>query len=472
MAITTKRSDVIWNYIGTIVSLLSGFILLPLLMKFLSSAELGLWYVYIAIGNLAMQLEFGFNPTFARNIVYVVSGARKLNAQGKAERIRDGIDWHLLNTLIRASKIIYAAIAGVAAVLLLSIGSLYVAFITSELHDSSKWVAWFLFCFSITLNLYFLYSMTILRGYGDIAGENQAKTIARLSQLIISAVLLVLGYGIIGASIGYFVNAILLRFLSIVRIRKHRDIEGERKKDKSIVLFQDIKELILTVAHLAWRDGLVQIALYSSTQAMSIFCSMFVGLAETGMYSVLLQLANAVGTFATAYPKSFFPAMQSAFAEGDVRKQRELVSRGMFVYWLLVLCGALGICVVVLPLLPVIKPEITVNYGLFITITLYIALVQQHSMFCNYIISMNEIPYMWAYIVSALLGIVFVYVLCAEFGMGVWGIILGQMLSQIIYNNWKWPWYLCKKINLPYVDIFSKNLQNIPSLFNGFPTQK
>lgn len=42
MAFRTKRSDVIWNYVGTVVSMASGFVLLPLLMRFLSGDELGL----------------------------------------------------------------------------------------------------------------------------------------------------------------------------------------------------------------------------------------------------------------------------------------------------------------------------------------------------------------------------------------------------------------------------------------------
>ena len=53
MRIATTHSDVTWNYVGTIVSMASGFVLLPLLMHFLNDEELGLWYVYVAVSNLA-----------------------------------------------------------------------------------------------------------------------------------------------------------------------------------------------------------------------------------------------------------------------------------------------------------------------------------------------------------------------------------------------------------------------------------
>ena len=123
-SIKTRKADVIWNYIGTIISMSSGFVLLPLLMFYLTDEELGLWYVYLALSNFALLFEFGFSPTFARNIVYVVSGARRLSVQGcDVSSVEDGIDWHLLNTVIKASKVIYATIAVAVTLLLATVGT-------------------------------------------------------------------------------------------------------------------------------------------------------------------------------------------------------------------------------------------------------------------------------------------------------------------------------------------------------------
>lgn len=455
MAFRTKRSDVIWNYVGTVVSMASGFVLLPLLMRFLSGDELGLWYVYIAVANLAMLFEFGFTPTFARNIVYVVSGARHLTAAGHDLGSKeDGVDWHLLNTVIRTSKLIYAAIAGLTFILLSSIGTVYISYITSDLNDGLHWASWVLFCVSIVLNLYFLYSITTLRGYGDVAGENQAKTIAKVSQLIISGLLLILGFGLLGASIGYFVNSVVLRGYSLVRLRQHKKLEQGRAGDLRPITFDEIRTILATISHLAWRDGLVQLALYVSTQATSILCSLFLTLEQTGTYSVILQLATAASNFAAAYPRSFFPAMQSAYAENDVKQQRYIISTGIVAYWVLYLLGTIGVAVVILPLLPLLKPGTQVDYALYLMLSLYMALLQQHSICCNYIISMNEIPYLRGYLFAAVFGCSLVAFLCGVVHIGAWGIILGQAISQIIYNNWRWPQYLSHKLDTTYISLF------------------
>ncbi|MEF2859696.1 MAG: lipopolysaccharide biosynthesis protein [Collinsella sp.] len=459
-SIVTRKTDVIWNYIGTIVSMASGFILLPLLIRFLSDEELGLWYVYIALSNFAMLFEFGFNPTFARNIVYVVSGARRLSVKGcDKESVEDGIDWHLLNTVIKASKVIYAILAVAVLLLLSTAGSAYIFFVASNMNPADIWLSWALFCVSIFLNLYFLWSITVLRGYGDIAGEKKAVVIGRVGQLFISGVLLVAGFGLVGASIGFLMNAVLLRVSALIMLRKHREIEDGRRSDKLSVNFSSIQDIFSTIFHVAWRDGLVQLSLYASTQAMSILSSIFLGLSETGTYSILLQFANAIYNFASTYPKSFYPAMQSAYAEGESGKQRKFVSTGIVGYWMLFMLGTAGVCVVIFPLLPLFKPGIDIDYALFLVMCLYVGLLQQHSIFCNYIISMNEIPYMWGYIIASIIGCALVCLFSGLFGMGAWGIILGQGISQLAYNNWKWPVYLCKKLGSSYHEIIKEGVQ-------------
>lgn len=449
--IRTTRKDVIWNYVGTIVSMASGFVLLPLLMHFLTDEELGLWYVYVAVSNLATLFEFGFNPTFARNIVYVISGARRLSAKGvDTSSVREGVDWHLLNVIVRTSKVIYACIAVAAMVLLATGGSAYIAYVTADMDPAVVWPSWVLFLGAVFLNLYFLYSVTILRGYGDIAGENQAKTISRLSQIVVSGAFLVLGWGLVGAAAGYLLNAMLLRMIAILKIREHVDIEGGRRSDAQKVTGAEVRSALGTVVHVAWRDGVVQLCNYASSQAMSIMASIYIGLAQTGTYSVLLQLATAVYHFASTYPKSFYPAFQSASASGDGERQRSISSSGVVAYWGLFAFGAAGVCAVILPLLPLFKPGVDLGYPLFLGMCVYLGLWNQHGIFCNYIVSMNEIPYMPGFLMASVLGIVLAWLMASQLGWGSWGIVLGQILSQAVYNNWKWPRYLCSRIGTTY----------------------
>lgn len=458
--ISTSKADVIWNYIGTIVSMASGFVLLPLLMRFLTPDELGLWYVFVAVSNLAMLFEFGFNPTFARNIVYVISGARRLTREGcDFDSVESGVDWHLLKTVIRASRLVYAAIAIAVTLVLATLGTLYVGAVSSQVPDPSRWISWAIFVTSVFLNLYFLYSITLLRGYGDVAGENRAKTFSRLAQLAVSAMLMLAGMGLVGASLGYLANGLLLRVFASFQLRKHGDIRAGLASDRTATTVAEVRLVLGTVSHVAWRDGFVQLACYASTQAMSIVGSLTLGLAETGTYSVLLQFGNAVYNFAGAYPKSFFPAFQAAHASHDVERQQAIVSKGVVAYWGLFLFGVAGVSLVIMPLLPFIKEGFAPDLPLFLALCLYLGLWNQHSIFCNYIIGMNEIPYVRGYVCAALIGVPLSYVLSGPLGWGSWGLMIGQAISQAVYNNWKWPMYLASRLGTSYRVLFIQGIE-------------
>ena len=448
--LVTKKSDVIWNYVGTAFSLASGFILLPVLILFLSEEELGLWYAFLAVANLALLFEFGFSPTFARNITYVVSGARKLSSEGIDSRsVGEGIDWHLLNVVIKTSKLVYIAISLIVLLGLITIGTVYIFQISAELNGISHWIAWGIICVSVFFNLYFYWTTTVLRGYGDVAGGNKATAFARGMQIIVSAFLLMLGYGLIGATIGYLANSVALRLFGVLELKKHVEFEAGRKSDQGKVAYPEIRQVLGTVGHLAWRDGVVQLALYASTQAMTFFSSLYLGLAESSSYSILLQVGNAICNFAGAYNSSFYPAIQSAYAAGDTHGQQRMVASSVVVYWAIVIACVVGSCAIVFPVLSFVRGS-SFDYALFIVMSVYLSLVKHHSIFCNYIIGRNKIPYLGGYVFASVLGAALVAVLCGVFRLGAWGIVFGQLLSQVIYNNWKWPLYYCKDLGISY----------------------
>lgn len=449
--VRTEKRDVAWNYIGTVFSMASNFALLPFLLAYLSDDELGLWYVFVAVANFTLLFEFGFNPTFSRNIVYCMSGARRLLKEGcDFGSVQEGVDWHLLKCLFKASRFIYAVIAVVALVAVSTLGSVYVGYLTRDLPGVSHWVAWGIFCLSMFLNLYYFYILTYLRGLGDIASENRAKTFARLAQLLISAALLVAGGGLVGAAVGFFAYGLLLRVFAMRSFRRHHEVQVGLASDRSEPTRQEVRDVLSTVSFIAWRDGLVQMASYLSSQGSSIVCSLFLSLSQTGMYSLLLQLAMAVCGFACAFVRSFLPMFQSAYAEGDRLLLRQIVERGISMLWILLLFGVGGVLLFVFPLIPVFKPGVELDPLIFVALCFYLGLYNQHSVFCNFIISTNRIPYLLAYVLSAPIGMALSVACIVLLGWGAWGLVAGQAVAQLAYNNWRWPQFVLKELELDY----------------------
>lgn len=455
MQIKTTKKDVLWNYAGTAFSMVSNFMLLPFLVYLLSDEMLGLWYVYVAVGNLVTLFEFGFNPTFARNFAFCWSGADRLMKEGCSRSGADrGIDSSLLAHLLGACRMVYKRITLVALFVLLVPGTLYIASVAGSLDALEVGLSWAVFACAVLFNLYYLYYAAMLRGIGSIAIESKVKVIARLSQLAITVVLLFLGFGIIGATAGFFVNALVYRLLS------YRAFWGDGRVSslglKSIRLDKArVNEVYKTVSYNAYKDGGIQISNYISTQASSLICSSCLGLAQAGSFSIALQFATAIGNMALALMNSYRPMLQSAFQRGDGTLVNKAFSKCVLVYCVLFVVMFLAVLAVAYPLLMIFKPGSSFDPLVFCGVSLYMFLFDWCALFSAMLCNMNEIPYLKAYVISGIAGLLLSILLVIYTPLGAWGLIFGLALPQCAYNVWKWPHEASIRLRTTVIELLS-----------------
>ena len=446
MIIRVTRKDVLWNYLGTIFSMFGNFLLLPFLVRCLTGSELGLWYVYIAVGNLVMLFEFGFNPTFARNFAFCWSGAKELTKEGCVRSDDDEVDLSLLAHLLAACRMVYRRITAIALVVLAVPGTLYVISVTSGLDRLDVLASWCIYGVGVLLNLYYLYYAAMLRGIGCIAADNQIKITARLSQLVVTALLLYCGFGLVGATVGFLANSLIYRVLGYRKFWCNRDIS--RLNIGSIEINSKKKrEIYQTISFNAYRDGAVQVANYASTQASSLICSSFLGLEQAGIFSIALQFATAIGNTAISYINSYRPMMQSEYQRGDFASLRKALGRCTVVYVVLFFAMAVAVTVLAYPLLNLFSPETSFDIYVFMGVSVYMFLFDWCALFSSMLCNMNSIPYVRAYVLSAGAGIVLSMALVTVTDLGAWGLVFGLAVPQAAYNNWKWPLEAARKLN-------------------------
>lgn len=459
MVISATKNDVIWGYIGVVINYCGSLLLIPFLTFFLPSDDLGLWYIFLAVSNLAQLFELGFNPAFSRNITYCLSGARSLSSKQRIVAFDEKVDWHLYRVLTIASRALYACISIVVLIGLIVVGTPYISFVTNGFSKPSYVLAWIIFAGSIFLNLYYLYALSNLIGLGDVAGENRAKSFAGLMKLVVTILLLFAGFGLIAAAVGYLVQGISLRFAAIKCIRQHDDISEGIASDKSDVTLPEIRGVIRDIAPIAWRTGVEQISLFASSQGASLISSLNLSLADTARYSLGLQIANAIATVSYAFIRTYYPSYQSSYASGDIGRQREIVKRGLPMYWICEIILSIGVALIGLPVLSYARPSSVPPLGLFVFISVYVALLNHHSVFCNLILSTNRIPFLRSFVISSAAGVIFAALLSFEGVLGVYGLVLGQMIPQLVYNNWKWPLFVMKELNLSYFEMLGQGMR-------------
>ncbi|GHT74550.1 hypothetical protein FACS1894124_4610 [Spirochaetia bacterium] len=76
------RKDVLWNYAATFLQIAAQVLLLPFILRTLPQETVAIWTIFSTIIALVNLLDFGFNPSFTRNVSYIFSGAKTLKASG------------------------------------------------------------------------------------------------------------------------------------------------------------------------------------------------------------------------------------------------------------------------------------------------------------------------------------------------------------------------------------------------------
>lgn len=452
-----SKADAIWSYVGLASRLGINFMLIPILLAYLNEDEIGMWYVFMSFTALVTLLQLGFAPALGRNIAYCYAGARAVARNGVVGG-SDGasVDWKMFANLILLSIRFYRVIAIVAVVLLATVGTLYIYYI-SQGSEISAFLPWTVFCVSVFLNLYFTYFESLLRGICEIASVNKALTISVVVQFFACSIFLVAGFGLLAPVIAYALQGVLFRALCNKYFWSSSKLKGNLSvgecKDYRDKTYQ--KELYRDLSPNAYKDGLVSLATFLLSQSNTLICSAFLSLSEAGIYSLTVQIVNAVANFSSVMVNAYHPAIQVAYAQGDKESMRGLVGRSTVAFVAMYVLGSIGVYIVVIPLLNLFKPSYVLDAPYLLLVFLYYFLYKNQSNFAAIISDTNIIPYTGSFVVSSIVGVL-VTVVFVSIGMGMWGLILGHLLVQAMYNNWAWVRYVCRMLGIGLIPLLKQ----------------
>lgn len=448
MEVRLRKRDVIWSYIGTILSMSANLLMLPVIIYYLDANMMGLWYVFVSIGAIALLFDFGFGVTFARNITYCWSGAGELKKEDVVFVENREPDFFLMKKVLRACKVIYLRLSCSALLLLITIGLGYILYISREIKGYEHIIAWIIYSVAVFLNLYYGYYAAFLRGVGAIDQANQNTVIARSAQILVTVILLILGFGIIGVCVAFLTYGTLFRMLGKWKFYRYQHIGENLTKVKEKITRADVNPLVGIVWHNAWRDGLISITNYLSNQATVIISSLYLTLVETGVYSIGVQIAMAIAAISGTFYMASQPQLQAAYINHDIEKIRNTMAVIVTSLIYIFVVGVIAVLLVVLPLLRLIKPEAIVSVPVLLGLCTYHFILQFRNCYTSYFSCLNRILYLKAFIMAAVLCVVLSVFFTGYFKLGVWGLIAAQIISQMIYNVWHWPILSLKEMNI------------------------
>ena len=441
------KKDIIWSYVATIFRVGTGIILWPFILSQMSAETVGIWNVMITIMGFVALLDFGFQPSFARNISYIFSGVTKLQKVGIQTAVSDGnINFSLLKGTLNAMRKFYRWMALGVFVILGIAGTAYFYYILQKYSGdrTDAMIAWILLIAINSYNVYTLYYNALLLGKGYIRRERQIMILSQCVYLSLAIVLIYAGYGLTAIVSSQAVSIILQRILSY-RVFFTKELKQQLLHTEA----DETKDILRAISPNAVKVGLTQLGGFCVTKSALLIGSAFLTLEETACYGITLHIIDILARCSTVYYQSITPKIAQSRANKDVIKLKYYFVCSISILVATFLIGGAAIAFLGNWGLNMIGSETKFLPTIMVCVMLLVYLLEtNHSIAAGFISADNRIPFFIPSLLSGLGTVVLLWLFLSIFKWGVWGMILSQGIAQLVYQNWKWPSMVIKELNI------------------------
>lgn len=441
------KKDIIWSYVATIFRVGAGIILWPFILSQMSAETVGIWNVMITIMGFVALLDFGFQPSFARNISYIFSGVTKLQKVGIQTAVSDGnINFSLLKGTLNAMRKFYRWMALGVFVILGIAGTAYFYCILQKYSGdrTDAMIAWILLIAINSYNVYTLYYNALLLGKGYIRRERQIMILSQCVYLSLAIVLIYAGYGLTAIVSSQAVSIILQRILSY-RVFFTKELKQQLLHTEA----DETKDILRAISPNAVKVGLTQLGGFCVTKSALLIGSAFLTLEETACYGITLHIIDILARCSTVYYQSITPKIAQSRANKDVIKLKYYFVCSVGILVATFLLGGAAIAFLGNWGLNMIGSETKFLPTIMLCVMLLVYLLEtNHSIAAGFISADNRIPFFIPSLLSGLGTVVLLWLFLSIFKWGVWGMILSQGIAQLVYQNWKWPSMVIKELNI------------------------
>ncbi|MBQ8939712.1 MAG: hypothetical protein IJ047_05760 [Paludibacteraceae bacterium] len=439
------KKEIAWSYIGTAFMIGAGVILLPFILNKMPQETVGIWNIFQTITALVLLLDFGFRPTFARNISYIFSGVKTLQRDGVQHTTSDAeVDYGLLKGSLIAMRRFYRWMALAVFGLLATAGTAYFYYILQKYSGDRQdaMIAWLLLIGINCYNLYTFYYDALLTGKGYIRQSQQINIFGQAIYVGLAIGLIYAGFGLTAIVGSQLISTIIRRVLTY---RVFFTEELKAKLDDAAA--QEPKQILSAITPNAIKIGLTQAGGFLVNKSSVLIGSAFLTLEEVACYGITLQVMDILARCATVFYQSYLPKLAQCRTENNLAGLRRyyLLCTGS----LIAVYTAGGVAWVFLGnwALDLIHSQTHFLPTAMLCVMLFISLLEHnHAQSAGFIMADNRIPFFIPSLASGAATVVLLWLFLSPLQMGVWGLILAPGIAQLAYQNWKWPSVVIKEL--------------------------
>jgi len=439
------KKEIAWSYIGTAFMIGAGVILLPFILNKMPQETVGIWNIFQTITALVLLLDFGFRPSFARNISYIFSGVKTLQRDGVQHTTSDAeVDYGLLKGTLIAMQRFYRWMALAVFGLLATAGTAYFYYILQKYSGDRQdaMIAWLLLIAINCYNLYTFYYDALLTGKGYVARTQQINMLGQSLYIGLAIGLIYAGLGLTAIVAAQLVSTIVRRILTYSVFFTPQ--LKERLKD---VQPQQPKQILSAITPNAVKVGMTQLGGFLVNKSAILIGSAFLTLEEVASYGITLQVMDILARCATVFYQSYLPKLAQCRTENNIAGLKRYY--GQCTGSLIAVYAVGGVAWLLLGnwALDLIHSQTHFLPTAMLTVMLLISLLEHnHAQSAGFIMADNRIPFFIPSLASGAATVVLLWLFLSPLQMGVWGLILAPGIAQLAYQNWKWPSVVIKEL--------------------------
>jgi len=453
--INIGTKDVIWNYFATFLQLGNGLILLPFILHYFPAETFTIWTVFSTIIALTVLLDLGFNQSFARNISYVMSGAKELKSTGfdDVDVFSAEIDFHLFRGVIDSMKRFYRQISFILLVLLLTVGSYYIYSISQNYTGNKNeiYISWIILSLINAYSLYTFYYDALLQGKGLVKTAKQIQVAGQSVYLIVAIVLILLKFDLIAVVAAQVLSVVVRRTIAYFAV-----YTNEFKNNISVKSQFSTKEILKFIFPNAVKLGLVNIGNAIVTRSAVIIGALYLSYEEMASYGITIQIVWVLGSVGTVYFSTFIPKLIQLRAQKEEEEIKKIYIVSILFLMIIFLLGGAGLMIFGDYLLELIKSKTKLLPILYIFSLLIIQFLDNYRGMAEWVLSTkNEIPFFKASIFTGAGMLILILGFLNYTSIGVWSLIMAPAIAQNCYQNWKWPVVVINELKIRFEDFYT-----------------
>jgi hypothetical protein len=319
-------------------------------------------------------------------------------------------------------------------------------------------MAWGVMIAGSCIELYTGYWLVFLRGMNQVVLSTRLAACVYGVKLLLSAVLLLAGLGLLAVPVASIMTGILPRLLA--RRVTRRLLADHFRKDHS----RD-RELVSKIWPTSWRMGMVGLSYNVLLAGFGAIITDTLGAKEYRYQFSYNVLHTVAGGMAGAWTFVKWPSVMQLRLANDLAGLRKLLWPRI---WLqtLTFCALAGAAVVAgQPILDFIAPSKQLLPSFWFALLAVQALMEINYVFWTTLLtSENRIPSMWAAVATNMAALALGYGLVKTTNLGLGSFVLAPLVANLAFNYWYWPHAGAKLLGASWLRYMIKKPTAQPSI--------